>query len=208
MPDIQCRSHTTLMFSHSQKYIAEQKGNWQHTDREGYFWYETRSQDSQPLNCVIFKEIKSINTVLWLFNVSWQITALPQFKHVNRTSFHINLKHDMNMNKHQTVFYLNRGIQHFSSLSPPKLICSSVWFVVKARREKQWKIHGSVRYDTVVSRFGMFATRGAGQLVKYFWGNISVLNHEGEPMDIKQARVCTWVCTRANCMQDLCRWTS
>ncbi len=35
------------------------------------------------------------------------------------------------------------------------------------------KIHGSVRYDTVVSRFGMFSIRGAGQLVtsqcwKYF----------------------------------------
>ncbi len=35
------------------------------------------------------------------------------------------------------------------------------------------KIHGSVRYDTVVSRFGMFSIQGAGQLVmsqcwKYF----------------------------------------
>ncbi len=147
-------SHYTHV-SRSQKYIAEQKGNWQHTDREGYFWYETRSQDSQPLNCVIFKEIKSINTVLWLFNVSWQITALPQFKHVNRTSFHINLKHDMNMNKHQTVFYLNRGIQHFSSLSPPKLICSSVWFVVKARREtaEQNSRFGSIRHSGVTVRY-------------------------------------------------------
>ncbi len=102
-----------------------------------------------------FKEIKSINTVLWLFNVSWQITALPQFKHVNRTSFHINLKHDMNMNKHQTVFYLNRGIQHFSSLSPPKLICSSVWFVVKARREtaEQNSRFGSIRHSGVTVRY-------------------------------------------------------
>ncbi len=41
----------------------------------GYFWYETRAQDSQLLNCVIFKEIKTINTALWLFNVSWQITV-------------------------------------------------------------------------------------------------------------------------------------
>ncbi len=30
--------------------------------------------------------------------------------------------------------------------------------------------------------------------------NISVLNHEGKPIDIKQARVCTRVCTRANFM--------
>ncbi len=63
------------------------------------------------------------------------------------------------------------------------------------------KIHGSVRYDTVVSRFGMFSIRGAGRNV----GNIFVLkNHEGEPMDIKQASICTRVCTRANFVQDLC----
>ncbi len=131
------RSHTTHMFSRSEKYIAEQRGNWQNTDREdraGYFWYETRSQDPQLLNCVIFKEIKT-NTVLWLFNVSWQITVLPQFKHVIRSSFHIYLKHEMNMNKHQKVFYFNRGTHHFSSLNPQKLIYSSVWFVVEARRD-------------------------------------------------------------------------
>ncbi len=123
------------MFSRSEKYIAEQRGNWQHTDRAGYFWYETRSQDPQLLNCVIFKEIQIINTILWLFNVSWQITVLPQFKHVNRSSFHIYLKHEMNMNKHQKVFYFNHGTHHFSSLNPQKLMCSSVWFVVKARRD-------------------------------------------------------------------------
>ncbi len=70
------------------------------------------------------------------------------------------------------------------------------------------KIHGSVRYDTVVSRFGMFSIRGAGQLVTSQCWNISVLNREGEPMDIKQARVCTRVCTRANSVQDLDRLTS
>ncbi len=126
------------MFSRSEKYNAEQRENWQHTDREdraGYFWYETKSQDPQLLNWVIFKEIQTINTVLWLFNVLWQITVLPQFKHVNRSSFHIYSKHEMNMNKHQKVFYFNRGTHHFSSSSPPKLMCSSVWFVVKARRD-------------------------------------------------------------------------
>ncbi len=80
------------------------------------------------------KKLKQ-NTVLWLFNVSWQITVLPQFKHVNRTSFHIYIKHEMNMNKHQKVFYFNRRTQHFSSLNPQKLMCSSVWFVVEARRD-------------------------------------------------------------------------
>ncbi len=138
MTDKQCCSHTTHVFSRSEKYIAEQRGNWQNTDREdraGYFWYERRSQDPQLLNWVKFKEIQTINTVLWLFNVLWQITVLPQFKHVNLSSFHIYLKHEMNMNKHQKVFYFNRGTHHFSSVSPPKLICSSVWFVVKARRD-------------------------------------------------------------------------
>ncbi len=56
----------------SEKYIAYQRGTWQHTDREDgavYFSYETRSQDPQLLNCVILKEIQTINTVLWIFNV-------------------------------------------------------------------------------------------------------------------------------------------
>ncbi len=133
MTDKQPRSHTTLMFSRSEKYIVEQRENWQHTDREdraGYFWYETRSQDPQLLNCVSFKEIQTINTVLWLFSVSWQISS-----NTWTDNPHIYLKHEMNINKHQKVFYFNRGTHHFSSVSSPKLICSSVWFVVKARRD-------------------------------------------------------------------------
>ncbi len=46
------------MFSRCEKYIAAQRGNWQHSDRQdgaGYFWYE-------------FKVIQTMNTVLWLFN--------------------------------------------------------------------------------------------------------------------------------------------
>ncbi len=35
-------------------------------------------------------------------------------------------------------------------------------------------------------------------------GNISGLNHEGEPMESTQARVCTRVSTCANLVQDLC----
>ncbi len=81
-----------------------------------------RSQDPQLLNRVIFKEIQTINTVLWLFSVSWQIAVLPQFNHVNRSSFHIYIKHEITINKHQKVFYFNHGTHHFSSLSPPKLI--------------------------------------------------------------------------------------
>ncbi len=37
----------------------------------------------------------------------------------------------MNIHKHQKVFYFTP----FSSLSPQKLIYSSVWFVVKAERD-------------------------------------------------------------------------
>ncbi len=44
------------------------------------------------------------------------------------------------------------------------------------------KIHVSVRYDTVVSRFGIFSIRGVGNWSRRNVGNISVLNHEGEPM--------------------------
>ncbi len=47
----------------------------------------------------------------------------------------------------------------------------------------------------------MFSIRRAGQLVTSQCWNISVLNHEGDPMDITQARVCTRVCTRANFAQ-------
>ncbi len=63
------------------------------------------------------------------------------------------------------------------------------------------KIHGSVRYDTVVSRLGMFSIRGAGQLItsqcwKYFcfkpWRQANGYQTS----------------TRANFVQDLCRWTS
>ncbi len=54
--------------------------------------------------------IQSINTILWLFNVSWQITVAPQFKrHVNQSSFHIYLKHEINVNEHLKVFYFNYG---------------------------------------------------------------------------------------------------
>ncbi len=130
-------SHYTSC-SHAVKNTSQSKEETDNTLTEktaGYFWHETRSQDPQLLNWIIFKEIQTINTILWLFNMLWQITVLPQFKHVNRSSFHIYLKHEMNMNKHQKVFYFNLGTHHFSSLSPPKLIYSSVWFVVKARRD-------------------------------------------------------------------------
>ncbi len=42
--------------------------------------------------------------------MSWYLTVLPQFKlHMNRSSFHIYLMHEINTNEHQNIFYLNRG---------------------------------------------------------------------------------------------------
>ncbi len=39
---------------------------------------------------------------------SWHITVVPHFKqHVNRLSFHIYLKHEINMNEHENAFYFN-----------------------------------------------------------------------------------------------------
>ncbi len=68
--------------------------------------------------------------------MSWQIAAVSQFKwHVSRSSFHIYLKHKINMNEHQKVFYVNRGkvSVDISSLSPLKFICSSIWFVCQTK---------------------------------------------------------------------------
>ncbi len=87
-------------------------------------------------------------------------------------------------------------------------IYTHIYTYIHIRGVTVHKIHSSVRYDTVVSRFGMFSIRGGGNWLRRNVGNISVLNHEGEPMDIPQARVCTRVYTRANFAQDLCRWTS
>ncbi len=50
---------------HAVKNTSQRK---EETDNTGHLWYETRSQDSQLSNIVIFKEIQIINTIVWLFN--------------------------------------------------------------------------------------------------------------------------------------------
>ncbi len=57
-----------------------------------------------------------------------------------------------------------------------------------------------VRFDTTQWCQGSVRFRhgGWGNWLRHNVGNISVLNHEGEPMDITQACICTRVCTRAN----------
>ncbi len=88
MSDKPCHSHATYHVLTQWKILCEQRGNWQHAnrqDRAGYFWYETKSQLSN------FK-IQTLNIVSWLFNASWEITVVPQFKwHMIRSSFHIYL---------------------------------------------------------------------------------------------------------------------
>ncbi len=60
-------------------------------------------------------------------------------------------------------------------------VCVCVCVCICIRGVTVHKIHGSVRYDTVVSRFGMFSMQGAGNWLRHNVGNISVLNHEGKP---------------------------
>ncbi len=102
----------------------------QHTDRQDradYFWYETRSQLSLSKKI----ETQTINTMLWLFNVLYQITVLPHFKrHVNSSSFLYLLEA---WNKHewtsQRILFKPRkdvNTHNFSSLS---LFYCPVWFV-------------------------------------------------------------------------------
>ncbi len=55
-----------------------------------------------------------------------------------------------------------------------------------------------MRHSVVSVRY-VFDT--GGNLLCCSVGNISVLNHEAEPMDITQARICTKVCT----MQTKCK---
>ncbi len=123
------------MFSRSEKIysIVEQRGNWQHA---GCFRYETWSQLS---NFVFFKEIQTINTALWLFNVSWQITVLSQFK---RSSFHVHLKHEINIRTYfisaavrcqYTIFFKFKSTE-MNLLScliclPHKMADSALWLV-------------------------------------------------------------------------------
>ncbi len=59
------------------------------------------------------------------------------------------------------------------------------------------KIHDLFQYDTVVSRFGTFSMQG-NWLCRNV-GNMYILNHEAEPMDITQARnilICKFTISR------------
>ncbi len=76
-------------------------------DRAGYLWYKTKSLH---LKLVFLKKFKQINNILWLFNVLCPISTAPQFKQrVKRSSLHIYIKHEINLNEQQTVFSFNLG---------------------------------------------------------------------------------------------------
>ncbi len=71
-------------------------------------------------------------------------------------------------------------------------------YIYKGCNGSQNSRFGSKRHSGVTVRYG-----GQGNWLSRNVGNISVLNHEGKPMDITQARACTRVCTRANFAQYL-----
>ncbi len=79
-------------------------------------------------------------------------------------------------------------------------IFTKMWGVYSLLWGSQNSRFGSIRHSGV-SRLGTFSIRGRGDWLCSNVGNISVLNHEGEPMDITQAGVCTRVCT----LQTLCK---
>ncbi len=120
MSDKPCYSHTFI--SRSENYIDEKRENRQHADRQdkaGNTWYETRSQLT---NFVTFFK--------WLFNVLYAFQAA----HEPIVFFNIYLKHGINMNEHQNIFYLIHGkISNAHSLSPTKLIYSTIWLVCQTK---------------------------------------------------------------------------
>ncbi len=126
MPDIQCRSHTTHMLLRSEKYITEQWEETNNTNREGFLIWNKVS----AFKLCHFKRNSNNKYCLWLFNVSWQITLMPQFNHVNRSSFHIYLKHELNMNKHQKVFHFNHRTPFFKCKSIEVNLLFD-WFVLR-----------------------------------------------------------------------------
>ncbi len=86
--------------SQAVKNTSRSKEDTDRQDRAGYFWYETVMcdwQHWQHSNVVFLLKNQTINNVLWLFHVPYQIAVA----HMNRLSFHIYLKHKINMNEHQ-----------------------------------------------------------------------------------------------------------
>ncbi len=78
----------------------------------------------------------------------WQITALPQWR-VNQSYFHIYLKHKINMNEYQNIFYFNRenvNTHYFWSSSLLTLIYSPAtkWQI----RHYDWSFRLSVKLPT------------------------------------------------------------
>ncbi len=140
-----CHNQQTMQLSHYTHVLTQWKihrrakgkltTHWQRRpSRLLLIWHKVSGPSA--LNWVIFKEIQTINTVFVALQCVVTHAVLPQFKHVNRSSFHIYLKHELNMNKHQKVFYFNRGTHHFSSLSPPKLsaLLSELWLKLEGKQ--------------------------------------------------------------------------
>ncbi len=58
-----------------------------------------QKRQSRLLLIVFLKKFKQLNKILWLFNVLCPISTAPQFKQqVKRSSLHIDIKHEINLN--------------------------------------------------------------------------------------------------------------
>ncbi len=69
-----------------------------------------QKRQSRLLLIVFLKKFIQLNKILWLFNVLCPISTAPQFKQqVKRSSLHVYIKHEINLNEQQTVFYFNLG---------------------------------------------------------------------------------------------------
>ncbi len=109
MPDKQCRSHATQVLMQWKIHCRAKRKLKTHWQRRLLLIWNKVSGPSA--SWFILKEIQTINIVLWLFNMSWQITVLPQFKHLNRSSFHIYLKHFLRFRKGKKKVQGAQGIQ-------------------------------------------------------------------------------------------------
>ncbi len=127
---------------------------------------------------------------MWLSNASWQITVAPQFKR-----YIIYVKHKINMNGNWKVFYFNCGktstYTHFSSLSPPKLICSTVWFVCQTK----WQIRFYDWLDRLSIKLlakGQFCMH-SGSKSQFSWLNIPFNSKIHHIMEVKLVKMSIYI---------------
>ncbi len=117
-----------------------------------------------------------IEIAVWTFNPLATIEAYYMEKNLERFSSKTLISFRLKKERHEHLGWhvgeqIIRNFLFWKWTNPLRLKKDTQY--IGTRGVTVHKIHGSVRYDTVVSRFGMFSIRGAGQLVtsqcwKYF----------------------------------------